>query len=319
LQVLENMFSNNYAPPGGKSFKELVRWMYQRWRLRKVKKPEFLMPMVKPDIAWLKANQDKTSVTWINHATLLLQVGGKNILTDPVFSDRVSPVTFFGPKRKAPLPLSLEELPHIDFVVISHNHYDHLDYHTVKALQLQPGGSPLFLVPLGIDLWMQKQGINNVRAFNWWDMQIFDNIEFYFVPAQHWSARTHWDRNETLWGGWVVKMPHFSFYYTGDTGYSKDFKDIAARFGGFDFAAIPVGCYEPRWFMKEQHVNPAEAVQIHIDVCSKLSLGIHWGTFALTDEPLGQPQEDLRKALKQANISEEEFVLFKQGEMRVFD
>jgi N-acyl-phosphatidylethanolamine-hydrolysing phospholipase D len=264
------------------------------------------------------------SVTWVGHATVLIQMGGLNILTDPHFSDRTFAVQFIGPKRKVPLSVSLAELPRIDLVVISHNHYDHLDTDTVKALQAQAGGPPIFAVPLGVDVWFKDLGITNVERFDWWNSKTVLGIELHFVPAQHWSSRSPFDRNASLWGGWVIKeranasTSGRSLYFAGDTGISNDFQDIGARFNGFDFSLIPVGAYEPRWFMQDQHVNPDEAVQIHKDVKSKWSLGIHWGTFELTDESLDQPLIDLPKALVKAAVPSTDFVMFKHGETRFF-
>ena len=248
-------------------------------------------------------------------------MGGLNILTDPIFSDRASPVQFSGPKRTTPTPITLAQLPHIDLVVISHNHYDHLDRQTVLALKDQKGGSPLFAAPLGIHQWFLDQGISNVQKFDWWQTESqlpqLKGLAVTFVPSQHWSARTPFDRHATLWGSWVFQADGFTTFFSGDTGYSKDFKDIAQRFGKFDLALIPVGAYEPRWFMQDQHVNPAEAVAIHQDLSAALSIGIHWGTFELTDESLDQPMIDLPKALDAAGVGRDKFVMLKHGETRV--
>jgi N-acyl-phosphatidylethanolamine-hydrolysing phospholipase D len=319
-----NGFNNNYGPAGGKPLSELLQWKREASKKGDPKPPSQVykgyegFPVVKPDLAFLKNNRSEISVTWISHATTLIQVNGLNILTDPVFSDRVSPVSFAGPDRKVPLPVQLAELPRIDIVLISHNHYDHLDRPTVLQLKAQAGGEPLFLVPLGIDDWLKNEGLTKVKAFDWWDQQAVLGLNVHFVPAQHWSSRSPFDRNATLWGGWVLEHQGFKTYFVGDSGMSKDFLDIGAKFGGFDVSLIPVGAYEPRWFMKDQHVNPAEAVQIHQDVKSKYSIGIHWGSFELTDEALDQPMVDLPIALKQAQIPAEQFELFKHGQTRIF-
>ncbi len=337
-------FVNSDGSSGGKSFGDLARWVYERTRDGLPKPPSTFVdgyrgfPVIRPDIALLKANHSETTVTWIGHATLLVQMAGINVLTDPHFSERTFAVQWAGPERKVPLPMQLSELPHIDLVVISHNHYDHLDVDTVRALAEQPGGSPLFAVPLGVDAWMRAQGIEKVQAFDWWQMRsltgmqalptaqsgardpALGDVELSFVPAHHWSSRTPWDRNKTLWGGWVVKAvgaPAFSFYFAGDTGYSADFVEIGKRFGAIDLAAIPVGAYEPRWFMSGQHVNPAEAVQMHKDLRARRSVGIHWGTFELTDEPLDAPLGALPAARDAAGVPERDFFLMRHGETRV--
>jgi N-acyl-phosphatidylethanolamine-hydrolysing phospholipase D len=275
---------------------------------------------VPADVAALRANRTDTTVTWLGHATLLVQVAGLNLLTDPQFSARASPVSFAGPQRRIPLPLALADLPHIDVVLISHNHYDHLDRPTVLALAAQPGGAPRFLVPLGVDDWMRDQGIATVTAMDWWDVQRVGDVAIHFAPAHHWSARALGDRFATLWGSFVIERlpaPAYRIFFAGDTGYSPIFaRDIPARFGPIDFAALPIGAYEPRWFMHNQHVDPAEAVRIHREIGSRQSLGIHWGTFELTDEPLDQPPRDLAAALRAQEVSAERFWLVKPGETR---
>lgn len=315
-------FTNNYGPAGGKPLSELLQWFADRAREGLPKPPTTVFPnyqfdLAKPDLEFLAKNRSAVTATWVGHATMLLQVGGLNIITDPHFSERAGPVQFAGPKRIAPLPVTLDQLPRIDIVLISHNHYDHLDTNSIKRLVAQPGGEPLFLAPLGVDLWLKARGAQRVERFDWWDEKELLGARIGFVPAQHWSSRSPFDRNATLWGGFVVRKDDYSIYFAGDSGYSKDFADIGARYGGFDLALIPVGAYEPRWFMKDQHVNPEEAVRAHRDVRSRLSIGIHWGTFELTDEPLDQPVKDLREAMTKQSIASEAFVLFKHGETRV--
>jgi N-acyl-phosphatidylethanolamine-hydrolysing phospholipase D len=318
----ETGFRNNYPQPERAS---VLKWQWERLTQGLPKPPanDYRFPVLKPDLGWLKANKDMPSVTWIGHATALLQLGGKNVLTDPMFSERASPFTFIGPRRKVPLPVQIAELPHIDLVVISHNHYDHLDRASVEQLNRQDGGPPLFLVPLGLRDWFRALGIDNVREMDWWDKTSLDKLDITFVPATHWSARSLFDRSETLWGGWVLQASApahadrgapFTVYFAGDTGYSKDFQDIGARFPHVDLALIPIGAYAPRWFMQGQHVDPAQAVQIHRDVHATRSIGIHWGTFELADEPLDEPPQALATAMQQANLPPEQFVTLKHGE-----
>lgn len=314
-------FRNNDGPAGGKPISDLLRWYAERTRDGLPKAPSthvngYQFPLLRPDLDWLHTNRSEPSITWIGHATLLVQIAGVNILTDPHFSERAFAVQWFGPRRRVPLTVKLEELPRIDLVVISHSHYDHLDRGSVLALNGQPGGPPLFLVPLGIERWLAEQGITRTRALDWWDREQFAGLDVHFVPAQHWSSRTPFDRNRTLWGGWVIRTDRFSFYFAGDTGYSSDFRAIGERFGGFDVAAIPVGAYLPRWFMKDQHVDPDEAVQIHRDVKSRWSIGIHWGSFELTDEPLDAPIGELAEARRRYGIADDAFTLLRHGETR---
>lgn len=298
----EKGFANLDGSQVNKPFSELLAWWWSRWKDDLPPPPSthvqgYNFPVLETDVAALRANRDKNSYTWIGHATGLLQTDGLNILTDPIFSERASPVSFAGPIRRTKLPFPPSALPHIDVVVISHNHYDHLDEASILSLNAQPGGPPRFLVPLGIDAWMQDRGISNVRGLDWWQSEMVGQSRITLVPAHHWSARSFGDRNETLWGGWVVKSPTFSFYYSGDTGYAPQFADIGRRFGPFDLATLPVGTYEPRWFMGRQHINPEEAVKIAQDVGARRTIGVHWGTFELSDEALDAPIGDLAQAL----------------------
>lgn len=285
------------------------QWQWNRlWQSLPADRPE-RVPRLAVDLGFLKANRQQTTATWVGHATALWQIGGKNLLVDPHFFERASPLSFAGPKRMTAPAIALADLPHIDAVMISHNHYDHLDRPSVLGLDRQPGGPPLFVVPLGMDLWLRGQGVQNVKALDWWQQHDLDGVRLTLVPAQHWSARSPFDRNAVLWGGYVAQADGFSMYYSGDTGYSKDFADIAARFGGFDFAQLPVGCYEPRWFMSNQHVNEPEAIQIHRDVRSRFTIGVHWGTFRLCDDPVDQVLDEFPKAVLAAGLQPGEFVL----------
>lgn len=327
-------FQNNYTTATDKSRAELLKWWYESWRAETPKPAQAPTPQMAPDMAFIRANVgvgQQPAITWVGHATMLIQMAGMNLLTDPMFSDRASPVQFTGPKPAQAPGIALVDLPRIDVVLLSHNHYDHLDEASVKALNAQAGGPPLFVVPLGVKAWFAAEGITNVRELDWWDVIKLPiqsgggELELHFTPVQHWSARGMGDRRATLWGDFAMFAPDFQAYYSGDTGYSKDFIDTQAHFasrqtpalgGGFDIALIAVGAYEPRWFMKEQHVNPAEAVQIHQDLRAKRSVGVHWGTFSLTDEPLDHPPKDLAKARVAQGLTEEQFGLMAIGQTR---
>ncbi len=309
-------FRNVYPHPEKSGF---WKWKWEQWREGLPHKPPggYQFEVARPESAFLRANRRETTVTWIGHATVLLQTAGVNVLTDPQFSQRASPVPFAGPQRVVPPLPALADLPHIDAVLISHDHYDHLDVASVKALAAQPGGSPRFFAGLGTKAWFAQLGITDVVELDWWQQVAFKGVDVHFVPVQHWSKRSLTDENQRLWGGWVVRQPAFSFFFAGDTGYSKDFADIGRRFGGFDLAAIPIGAYEPRWFMKIMHVDPAEAIRIHRDVKSRVSLGIHWGTFdGLTDESLYEPPKVLAGEALKAGLAPGEFFVMKHGETR---
>ena len=320
-------FKNNYAQQVNKSFGDFLRWQWESWGLDKT--ANSLTPSVQADLALLQAPTAPT-VTWIGHATALVQANGLNVLVDPIFSERASPVQIFGPKRAQPPGVAMADLPYIDAVLISHNHYDHLDRNSVAQLDEKAkaaGKTTQFFVPLGLKAWFNGIGIDSVVELDWWEHQSVQGVEFHLTPVQHWSARSINDRSATLWGGWAVLGPDFHWYYAGDTGYSRDFADTAKQFasrqtaalgGGFDLALVPIGAYEPRWFMSQQHVNPMESVRIHQDVGAKRSIGVHWGTFALTDEPLDQPPRELAIARQVLKVKETDFGLLAIGESMQF-
>lgn len=299
-------FVNRYAE---RSEKEgLWRWQWERLRDGLPKPPAEPIVGVEPDLGLINRADGRARVTWVGHATVLLQVDGVNILTDPHWGPRASPVSFAGPKRHQPPGVPFEQLPPIHVVVISHNHFDHLDAKTVQALvDRHPGVR--FLVPLGVQHWFAREvrgaviegAKRNVIALDWDERHTVQGrtqpLDFHFLAVQHWSARALGDRHQTLWGSWAVLHPTFRFWFSGDLGYSPDTLDIGRRIGPIDLAAIAIGAYEPRWFMKESHLNPEEALRVMGDVQARAALGIHWGTFeGLSDEPLDQPPRDLALA-----------------------
>mgnify|MGYP005841111219 CR=1 FL=1 len=269
-----------------------------------------------PDLNSLNhADPRKIQLTWLGHTTFLIQVAGVNILTDPMFSERASPLSFAGPKRLVPPPLRPTQLPPIQAVVISHNHYDHLDQASVSAL----GPQVNFLVPLGLAAWFQRTGLPKVQELDWWQTASLGPIRYHCVPAQHFSMRRPFDANRTLWAGWVLETPAGKIYFAGDTGYSPDFQEIGRRLGPMRLALIPIGGYMPRWFMRPMHLDPPEAVQVYRDVRAQQAIGMHWGTFKLTEEPLGEPPLYLQQVLRQQELSPEQFLVLRIGETRVFE
>jgi L-ascorbate metabolism protein UlaG (beta-lactamase superfamily) len=301
-------------------FFDFVKWRWERLWKNIPSAEAYHFPLAENDLSFLQSNTTKTTLTWIGHATLLFQIEGINILTDPQFSERASPVQWAGPKRVVPPGIELESLPKIHAVIISHDHYDSLDTQTVTKLSERNGGSEtIFFVPLGLKSWFARLGINNVRELDWWDEYEFGPLKIIATPMQHWGKRSPFTRNNHLWASWVVLSKNFRIYFGGDSGYSHHFKETGDKFGPFDLAALPIGAYEPRWFMKNHHINPEEALQAHMDIRAKKSVAMHWGTFILTDEPLDEPPERLKKAMEEKVIPEDKFLVLKHGETIILE
>lgn len=284
----------------------------------------YKVPISEPNYAGLNQPVPAPQVTWLGHSTFLLQYQGLNVLTDPILSNRASPVSFAGPKRLVQKPIEHKHLPTIDYVVISHNHYDHLDLDTIAALK----DEARFLVPLKLKNWFVEQGVaaDKIVEFDWWDARQFGPLKVTATPSQHWSRRGLFDTNTTLWAAWHLEFAAapqtegFSTWFAGDTGYNPhQFKEVATKLGAVDLGLIPIGAYAPRWFMGPMHINPEEAVKMHLDVGAKKSIGMHWGTFQLTAEPIMEPKQRLKTAAEQAKLEEDEFTTLAIGETYVFD
>jgi len=312
----KNGFRNNHPIPG-RNFWDFIKW--QRQRFGKDHKPVEL-PVHKNDVGFLKENRSVPTLTWIGHSAFLLQYNGLNILTDPMLGENASPFSWLGPKRINPPGLTVDDLPPVDWVILSHDHYDHLDRATILQLEAkQKQNPPHYFVPLGVKDWFRNEGIDRVTELDWWQSITKNKWIIRCVPAQHFSGRSPLSMNKTLWSGWILTHPDFSFYFVGDTGYNIDFKEIGELYGPFDLAAIPIGAYEPRWFMSPVHVDPEHAVKIHIDIKSYFSVAMHWGAFMLADEKPDEPPELLSKALKERKIPEEEFISMQIGETLKLD
>jgi L-ascorbate metabolism protein UlaG (beta-lactamase superfamily) len=245
--------------------------------------------------------------TVVNHATVLIQVNGINILTDPVWSMRVSMLSWIGPKRVVSPGITFDQLPTIDVVLISHNHYDHMDIPTLKRLAKRD--NPIVITGLGNQKILRSHGIKNVQEMDWWQKFTLSGIEFCFTPARHFSRRGVTDYNLSLWGSFIIKTPSGVICFIGDSGYGSFVREICRRFGPVDLAFIPIGAYEPAWMMETVHLTPEEAWRVHEELGARLSVAIHFGTFQLTDEGIKEPLERLGKVVSQSGNALGKFVV----------
>ena len=255
--------------------------------------------------------------TWIGHATFLVQMGGMTFLTDPIWSDVASPVPPLGPRRFVAPGVEIDDLPDIDFVLISHNHYDHLDIPTLRRLS-ERNAATVFVVPEGNKAILHRAGINNVREANWGEQLRLGALTVYCLPSKHWSKRSLTDTNKALWSSWAVLSESKRFYHAGDTGYFPGFASIGKALGPFDLAALPIGAYAPRQMMKSFHMNPEEAAQAARDLNVNAVVGMHFGTFDLSDEPLDEPPARFRQAAAELGISAKRLWIMNIGETRAF-
>lgn len=274
-----------------------------------------VFPLVTPAFAAPRARPDQASITWVGHSTFLLQIGDRNVLTDPVWSERASPVRFAGPRRWVPPGIPFEALPPIDVVLLSHNHYDHLDDATVRRLAARAPDAE-WLTPLGLRPFVTARGAARARELDWWQEATIHGVTIGCVPAQHFSSRNLRDRDRTLWCGWTMHGAGRRVYFGGDSGYHPAFNDIGSRYGPFEVALLPIGAYDPRWFMRPVHMNPEEAVQACRDARGRALVPMHWGTFKLTDEAMDEPPRRARAAWRDAGLAPDDFWQLAHGETR---
>ena len=317
-------FRNPWPDSAPRGYQALLKWILVERGLREVaREPDrSLFARVAPCIASPRAAPGTLAVTWIGHATVLLQLGGLNILTDPVWSERASPLQFTGPRRWVAPGVAFDALPPIDLVLLSHNHYDHLDDRTIRRL-VERWPESRWLTPLGLARFVHARGARHVQELDWWQETHVGSSMVACTPAQHFSARGLADRNATLWCGWSLALGERRVFFAGDTGYHPEFGRIAARYGPFEVALLPVGAYEPRWFMRPVHMNPEDAVGAFRDLCAHthgsahtVMVPIHWGTFKLTDEPMDEPPERTRAAWERAGLPIEDLWILAHGETR---
>lgn len=261
-----------------------------------------------------EVSQKEARVTWLGHAACLVQCDGLNIITDPVFGDRVSPVKFAGPRRLCPLAIAVQELPHIDAIILSHNHYDHAESETLKFLAARD--NPPIYVPLRVAPLMRAFGFSQIYELDWWQQVEHAKLTVTCLPAKHFSGRSATDRNETLWASFMIEFPAVGkrVYFAGDTAYSPHFSEIAAEFPDIDTTFMPIGAYLPRWFMREVHVSPDESIRAFQDLRATTMLGIHWGTYDLADEDWDEPQREAIRFAAKAAIEPQRVKIIAVGE-----
>lgn len=281
----------------------LIRWQTERvapeW-------PQWIdaPPGEKPPA---RVDGDRMRVTFINHATVLIQAGGVNVLTDPIYSDRASPLPFAGPKRVRAPGIRFEDLPHIDVVLLSHSHYDHLDLPTLERLAKEH--APVFLSGLGNDLLLKADGIAGARGMDWWESTTVKGARITSVPNQHWCNRSLCDADGTLWSAFVIETSGGKAYFAGDTGYGKHFAQVRERFPGLRLAVLPIGAYKPEWFMQPMHESPSQALQAQRDLGAQTAVAMHFGTFPLADDGVDEAPKELERLNAAQSVKQDFWVL----------
>jgi L-ascorbate metabolism protein UlaG (beta-lactamase superfamily) len=278
----------NPDTPQSRGLRDVLRWKLSS----RPEKSASFVPDVVPSKPPTCVNGHELRVTLVNHSTLLLQESTVHILTDPIWSERASPLTWIGPRRHRAPGVRWEDLPRIDIALLSHNHYDHLDLATLR--RLADRGQSQFIVPIGVARLLRSHGIGPVQELDWGDSLPMGRTTIHSVPAAHFSARGLFDRNRTLWCGFVIETADHTIYFAGDTAFGNHFGQIRKRFGAPRLALLPIGAYEPRWFMAPFHMAPDEAVRAHEILGAKTSIAIHHGTFQLGDEGIDTPKQQLR-------------------------
>jgi len=296
----------------------MLKWQWHRIRHGVPVTPDAAQfPLAMPDIARPHAPRGECRITWLGQSGFLIQLGEANLLLDPVLSRRASPFASFGPARISAAPLRVADLPAIDAVVLSHDHYDHLDARTIRELIARFGAELRFFTPLGYAPWFGAHGAHNVVERDWWQSASMAELRLTCLPAQHWTRRG-FAVARRLWGSWLIQSPEHSVYFCGDSGYCPVFREIRARVGAPEIALLPIGAYEPRWFMKPAHMNPEEAVQTFLDLGAGEFVAMHWGTFRLTDEPMLEPPTRTRAAWQSARLPEDRLHIPRHGQTLVF-
>lgn len=324
-RAADGSFRNPWPDSEPRGLRDVLRWSLQR-RRRKLPPtpPRGSFPSATPAIAYPRGGKSDFSATWIGHSTVLLQFGDLNILTDPMFSQRAFPVQWAGPRRIMDPALAIEALPPLDVVLLSHTHYDHLDRRAVRQLA-NAHPRAMWVTALGVGRYIREWGARDITELDWWQTSTLGALRVTATPARHFSQRRIGDRNRTLWCGFALELAGVRAFFAGDTAYHPEFRAVGARCGPFDFVMMPIGAYDPRWFMHVVHTDPEEAVQIYQDVTAAhpdapppLMLGIHWGTFRLTDEAMDEPPRRTMARWRALGLDEGRLWIARFGETRSF-
>jgi N-acyl-phosphatidylethanolamine-hydrolysing phospholipase D len=314
-------FQNPWPDSEPAGFRDLLRWRADRWRQRlAADPPRGWIARRTPSLVQPRAPAGHRSVTWVGHSTFLLQLGALNVLTDPMWSDYASPLRWIGPRRMTPPGIDFDALPPIDVVLLSHNHYDHLDAPTVRHIA-KTFPNATWLCPLGLGTLLESFGVRHVQERDWWQTVETPEYSATCTPAKHFSARSFGDRGNTLWCGWTIAADGVRVYFAGDTALHPEFATIAQAAGPFDLVMLPIGAYEPRWFMKTVHMNPEEALEAYRAIAGDRTppcLTMHWGTFRLTDESMQEPPVRFAEQWRRAGLPVERNWTFAIGETRKF-
>lgn len=316
-------FRNPWPSAELHGFRDFLKWSLIE-RRRNPRRPDpdpRIFVRADPTFTVPRADPEQLTITWVGHTSFLIQIGGLNVLTDPVWSQRASPVQFVGPRRWVPPAIEFDRLPPIDVVVLSHDHYDHLDANTVSRLA-ERYPAIVWQAPLGLGSFLRQRGAREVTERDWWEESIIGSLQLTCVPAQHFSGRTLGRRNGTLWAGWTLRSGHRSVFFGGDTALHPEFAAIGRRYGPFEVAILPIGAYEPRWFMGSVHMNPDDCLQAISQLAGAqngqrlIMTAAHWGTFKLTDEPMDEPPARMRELWRASGLDANDLWIMKHGETR---
>jgi N-acyl-phosphatidylethanolamine-hydrolysing phospholipase D len=293
-----------------------IRWQWERRIWQPPDKPSnYAIPTIPHDSIDIPQYVSTGMITWVGHSTFLIQINGVNVLTDPVWSNQVGPVWGIGPKRQTPPAIPWNYLPKIDIVLISHNHYDHLDKKT--TMKLEEDFQPIFIVPLGLERLLTSWGISRVVELNWWESVKIGDISYTCTPAQHSSQRGLFDKNKTLWSGWMMRAITSTIFFAGDTGYFPGFREIGEHFPDIDVALLPIGAHKPEWYMRAMHMGPVDALQAFRDLRATHMIGMHWGAFDGSDERMDSPPYDLMIHADSLSIDLRKIWTLALGESRI--